>query len=222
MNRTTAMLAGLGAIVMLALFWFLGYQPQQSEIDELDVAAADLQDDQRVAQGEIARLETVRVQIPQIEAAIEAAESIVPRSPALPSTLRQLVLAADSSGVVIESITPTRPERAEALDPTLPFPPDLATIGMSMQLSGGYFQIVDFLRRIEDPALIARGIVWSALDVNVDGDDYPVLNVILSGQMYAILPDAEVEELPTDDPTPGETETPTDGETAEAAGEVTS
>lgn len=218
MNRTAALLSALGAVVLLALFWFLLYSPQRADIAALDVQADGLRSQQQTTLAEIARLEIVRTQIPQIEANIAAAESVVPRSAALPSTLRQLVLAADSSGVVIESITPTRPIRSTSVDEAVVLPPDLASIQLSLSVTGGYFQVVDFLRRIEDPTQIARGIVWEALDIAPD--EYPALTVLISGQMYAILPDVDVApatvDEPTDTATDAATETPTEAAAAEA------
>ena len=79
--------------------------------------------------------------------------------------------------------------------------------------------MVDFLRRIEDPAITARGIVWGTGSLTKDDADYPQLVGTVGGSMFAVL-----EELPNvadADPTPAPTdgETPADGE-SEAAEEA--
>lgn len=199
MTRQAAILSALGVVLILVLFYFFAFQPKNEELaliqEETDAAIAQ----QATLEARIAALQEVRLRAPEIEAALAAAESIIPREAALPSALRQLQLAADDSGVELISIAPGRPAVGEGEAA------ELSTLTLSLAVEGSYFQLVDFLRRIEDPAITPRGIEWTS--GTVGAGQYPVLSVALSGEMYALLatPPAP-EESPTAEPAPGETE----------------
>ena len=45
---------------------------------------------------------------------------------------------------------------------------DLYRIDLNAELRGRYFQIVDTLRRLEDPAISPRGIVWTTAAMTID------------------------------------------------------
>lgn len=202
MTRQAALLTGLAAVLVLVLFWFFLFQPRNDEIAELreqtDAAIAQ----QAQLEQEIARLEAVRAEAPEIEAALATAEGIVPRELALPSALRQLQLAADDAGVSLDTIAPGRPAAVAGEVP------DLAEITIAVTLSGSYFQIVDFLRRVEDPTILPRGIEWSSSLLSVQ--DHPTLSVVLTGEMYAVLPapaPATTEEAVAPEETPAAVET---------------
>ena len=93
MSRNATILSILGVVVLLAAFWFLGYSPTQDEIAQVRTDTDDTIAQQATVSQQIAGLEEVRMQIPEVEAALAAAESVIPRSTALPATLRQLQLA---------------------------------------------------------------------------------------------------------------------------------
>jgi hypothetical protein len=143
---------------------------------------------------EIDRLQTVREQAPDVEAELAAADAIVPRDASLPAALRQLQLAADEAGIVLSSISTGRPAE-------LPDPPEggLSAIGLSLQVAGGYFQVVDFLRRVEDPSITSRGILWTTATVARTDEAYPELQVTLAGNAFAVIP---LTTLPEPEPEP--------------------
>ena len=180
MKRSQVLLSILAAGLVIALFYVLLWSPAREDLAELEEQIAAQQTQQQQLQQEITRLRAVRDEAPEVEAELAAAEAIVPRDAALPAALRQLQVAADESGVVLQSVTTSRPTAiAEG-------PAGLSSIGASMQLFGGYFQIVDFLRRVEDPAITPRGLTWGNATLAL-GSEYPELNVSLTGSMYALI-----------------------------------
>jgi Tfp pilus assembly protein PilO len=189
MKRSTILLSSLAAILVLALFYVTSFQPQREELQELaaQVAAEELVHADR--QAELVRLRTVREEAPEVAAQLAGGESIIPPDAALPSALRQLQLAADESGVVLQAVTTTRPAGVESAEV-----PGWARIDANVQLLGGYYQIVDFLRRIEDPSITPRAVSWRTIAVS--RDEYPQLTVTLGGQLHAVL------EVPPPPPAP--------------------
>ncbi len=197
MKRSQVLLSILGAVLIVALFYVLLFQPSRERLAEVELETATEQQVQVELQQEIARLQSVREEAPEVEAELAAAEAIVPRDPALPAALRQLQLAADESDIVLQAVTTSRPAAIDGA------PEGLSRIDVGLQLQGGYFQLIDFLRRVEDPAISPRGLEWSNASVLVD--EYPDLTVALTGQLYAMIavpvpdePEPSAEDLETD------------------------
>ncbi|MEX2549491.1 MAG: type II secretion system protein GspM [Nitriliruptoraceae bacterium] len=182
MKRTQILILVLVALLVAVLFFFFAVQPQRERAAELDEEIALEQEQQALLQAEISRLRSVRDEAPEVEADLAAANAIVPRDASLPSALRQLQLASDEAGLVLSSISTARPAGLpDALE-------GLSSISVTLQMSGSYFQVVDFLRRVEDPGITPRGLTWN--DINVGRAEYPELNVALNGQLYTAQPAA--------------------------------
>lgn len=197
-TRILALVSGLVALLLCAGFFLLVYQPKSDEVVELEEQAATLQAQQAQLASQISRLKQIRREAPDIEAQLAAAEAVIPRSAALPVFVRQMQQAADDSGVTLLSLSPGQPAAVtEAAG--------LATISVSASVTGGYYQLVDFLRRLEDPSITARGFLWSS--AGVAAADYPTLSLSLSGQMFAYLPGAPAAPPPAPEPNPSDTAT---------------
>jgi Tfp pilus assembly protein PilO len=135
-------------------------------------------------QARLRNLEGIRARAPEIEAAIAATDAVLPEEPNLPATLRQLQLAADESGARLVTVAPTRPQANEELE--------VGVITVNVTLEGGYFQIVDFFRRVEDPSISPRAIRWASVALTVG--EYPTLTVTASGQMFVVAPPTTAQE----------------------------
>lgn len=201
MNRQVGLISALAVVLLLVAFYFLAWAPKSEEIATIEEDIEDVLRQQATTQQRIRALEEVRQRAPQIEADITTAEAIVPADVAFPATLRQLQLSADDAGVRLVSIAPGRPLAvAEGAD--------LATITLGVVVEGSYFQLIDFFRRIEEPAITPRGIVWEA--VSLAEAEYPVLSASAQGRMFALLPAPAAAAPAQPQPTP--TPTPTDDE----------
>lgn len=182
MKRIQILVLVLVGLLIAVLFFFFAVQPQRERAAELDEEIALEQQQQALLEAEIARLRSVRDEAPEVEADLAVANAVVPREASLPSTLRQLQLASDEAGLVLSAISTARPA---AMPDTLD---GLSSIAVTLQLSGSYFQVVDFLRRVEDPGITPRGLTWN--DISMSRDEYPELNLSLNGQIYIAQPAA--------------------------------
>lgn len=196
MNRQTLVVAALGAVLVLALYYMFAWRPKSNEVAQVETQIEAVVAQQATVEAEVRRLEEVRAQAPAIEASLAAAEAILPRDAALPSMIRQLVVAAEDSGVTLLSVTPGRGTQVEEL-------PGLSEFKLSIAAEGGYFQMVDFMRRVEDPALVARGIAWDV--ATLAPLDYPTLSATLTGTMFA---QGDVPPPPAEEPVPAEGDDP--------------
>lgn len=176
MTRQQSLLSVLAVVVVVAAWWFVFMAPRNEAIaalrDEVEVARTQ----QATVRARIRALEAVRTAAPDIEAELASARTLLPRSASLPSALRQLQDAADSSGLVLDAVAPTRPVPHADRD-------DLQSFTVSVAVSGGYYQWVDFVRRVEDPSLVGRGVLVEALDVTPL--EYPLLAGNVQLRMFA-------------------------------------
>lgn len=195
MNRQTLALAALGSVLVAVLFFFFLYSPKSDELAELELQIESTLAQQDQLRNRIRTLEEVRTRAPEIEAAIGTAEAIIPRDPGLPAALRQLSLAADGAGVVLPTISIGRPAVG---------PGPAQTMSVAVTIGGSYFQIIDFLRRIEDPTITARGLIFSS--VSIGPDEYPTLSASLSGTMFTQLSAPVAPAPPAEEPADDATE----------------
>lgn len=179
MNRPAALLAALGVVLLLVVFYLFLWKPKADEIARIEGEIEATITQQATTQARIRQLEEVRANAPGLEAALARTESIVPSDAGLPGAVRQLQLAADDSGVTLVAIEPGKPQVADEQIA------GLARIDMSVQITGGYYQVVDFLRRVEDPSLTPRGLAWGRASVGYEESTYPELAVSLAGSMFA-------------------------------------
>lgn len=209
MSRLQVLLAVLAAVLVVVLFYFLMVQPRQDEIlaieEDIDVQL----ELQRELTAERNRLRSVRERAPEVEADLVTAAAVLPPAPEVPEFLRQLDLAAEDSGVLLRSVAPQRPQQVADAEE------GLSELPFTVQVEGTYFQIVDFLRRIETPTLSPRGVMWDDLSVAyLDGQDdedielgeSPPLAAVVSGRVFALLPQPPSEEDPTQPVEPDDTD----------------
>jgi hypothetical protein len=180
MKRATLLLSFLGAILVVVAWYMLMWTPRAEALAQAETSIADVQAQQATTRTRIADLQGIREQAPQLQAELAAAESLLPRDTALPSALRQLQQAADASNATLVSVAPARPEVVEGADP------QLFQLPVNLELRGTYFQIIDVLRRLEDPSISPRGMVWDGATFEID-DAAPDLVVTLNGRMFSVL-----------------------------------
>ncbi|MBW3663972.1 MAG: type 4a pilus biogenesis protein PilO [Actinobacteria bacterium] len=192
MNRQAVLVAVLvTALVVVAYYLFL-LKPKMDEVGEVEEEIATVQQQEAQLRSRLASLEEVRARAPEIEAAIAATTAVLPTEPNLPAALRQLQLAADEAGARLITVAPARPAQVEGAD--------FGVINVSVSVEGGYFQIVDFFRRVEDPSISPRAIRWQTVALAVA--EYPTLTLSATGQMFVVGPPTTADDAATE-PAPG-------------------
>ena len=192
MTRPAILLGVLGAVLIVALWWLFVYSPGADELAQVQDEIAAAEAEQASLEQRIEALEAVRARAPEIEAAIALAAGVVPSEPGLPAAFRQVEAAAEDAGATIRSLAAQRPVPVEELS-------ELHQIEVTMNVEGSYFQLVDLVRRIEDPTITARGFDFTTSSLTLD--EYPTLTASLTGRLYAILD--PVPTPPSDEPTDG-------------------
>lgn len=199
--RNRAPLFGVLAALLLGIaFYFLAYQPRNEDLEAVRAETAELESQRSTLTNEIRRLREIESREVEFRAALARLEEYIPTGIAQSSLIHHLQLSADQSGVTVDTVTFGAPEPAEEAPPTGTPETVLGSIPVSVTVEGGYFQMVDFLRRVEVD--VPRAVLIETLSVVEGEDKFPQLSTTWNGQLFAIIPDTAVApETPADQDT---------------------
>lgn len=160
-------LAVVGCLAVLAAGWFLVVSPKRAAAEDLATQATEQQSRNAGLQQQLAVLKSQAKSLPRQQARLAAVAAKIPDNPALPALIRALDAAAAAAGVELVSITPTAPTALTAGSATTPVAPSgviapakvagatsattglLSSIGVTVNVVGGYFEVEQFLDGLE-------------------------------------------------------------------------
>jgi Tfp pilus assembly protein PilO len=170
-RRQELVLAAVGALLVLAVATLLLIRPTRQATAEAradrDAAVADSQS----LRDQIKALEALKPKEAELKAQAGQAKAEFPATPALPGLVDALQDAASLSGVELGTVAPSTP-KASTVNSTL------AEITTTVGVNGGYFEIQDFLVRLEnlvkgsDPARVApRSVLVESVNLTTGSDE---------------------------------------------------
>jgi Tfp pilus assembly protein PilO len=155
-------------LVILAGGWFLLVSPKKSEADEIKAQVATQQTANSALRTQLSVLRSQAKALPREQAKLAAVAAKIPDNPALPALIRALTRAADESGVELSTLAPTPPAVVAVPEVAAATPSPGATrapsttvaasgtsagqlqsIGVNVTVYGGFFQVEQFLDRLE-------------------------------------------------------------------------
>lgn len=194
MSRIGWILTGLLCVLLVLGWYLLLWSPTAEDIEQTradtDSVLMQAQQQRHVA----ARLREVRQSAPEIEAQLAGAQVLIPEGTALPALFRQVQSAADDAAVTLTGLSPSRPVVVEDA------PDELSSMQVNMTLEASFFQLVDFARRLEDPDLSGRGLLWRNASVSFNEDAFPQLDISLSAEVFARVDADALPEIEDDEP----------------------
>jgi Tfp pilus assembly protein PilO len=187
-SRRVILFAAIAAVVILLGWYLLLWSPAKSDLDKAKKRTAAAQAQEQQLQAQVRRLRDVRASEPLRRAQLETLRTAIPDTPNLGQFLVDVNDAATKSGINFMSIAPSEPKApatavvtptpttapASGTTPTtaattatppaaVATPP--AEVTLVIQVQGGYFQVMDFLNRLDR---LPRLVVTDALNVNAD------------------------------------------------------
>ncbi|MFP4311941.1 MAG: hypothetical protein ACLFS9_08185 [Nitriliruptoraceae bacterium] len=207
MKRPILFLIGAALGLIVALWFVLYLQPAREEVTDLETQRETVEATQQQLRTEIARLEQVRDDAPEQDATLGRREVLIPDDAGLPALLRQIQLAASESGVVLRTVSAGRPTPVGAEDD--PALQDLSSIQLTLAIEARYFQLIDLLRRFEDPDISGRGMLVETL--TLAEEEYPVLNASVTVRSFALTEPSIAPEQPEEGAAEEGAETGEDG-----------
>lgn len=197
-TRIKIALMAVGALAVLAVYFFLGYQPTRGEIASIREEIATVESETSELQARQQELEELEDNRETIEEQIAAGELLIPTGiPSQTELIRYLAAAAERSGVSVSTYGlggVTRP--AEAADADVP--DELVAQAFNISASGTKAQIQEFLEQLESPADVPRAIRIDTAAVSSESADSTadgaVLDAQITGAAYAYISVVEKEE----------------------------
>ncbi len=222
------LILGLLVIVLLGVgYYFLILSPLLNNLDQRAQERDDKEAQLANLQQEVAQLEAIRREAPEIQRQLLELSKRIPTQPEVPTFVVQIEDIADASGVTELEINPVTPESP-------PGGGDFSVVPVTMTFNGTYEQMQDFLLRtrnltrlvtvrsvtycVPDPADLAEG--GEAPDVEcpeAEGETGEPTTIVEIEEVLDVEIEAEVYFQPSDvpagtsptAPTPPETTTPT-------------
>ena len=139
-GREIYIITAVVAVVLIVAWYFLLFSPTQRKLSDLDGQVQSAQSALSVAQQEVVKLEAFKKTAPQSRAEIVRLGKMLPESEGIPGIIIELSKTADASGVSVTSIT------RGTTTPGNPF----GIQQLTLQVSGRYFDVEDFLYRLEE------------------------------------------------------------------------
>jgi len=168
-------LAVAASIVIVAAGWFLAVSPKRAQAEELRVQAAEQLSANSALETQLQVLRAQAQELPKEQAKLAAVAAKIPSDPALPSLVRALLAASESSGAELVSVSPSPPQLVVAAAPVAPPAPaagqsapapadaaaptaavpagpvgQLANIPLAITIAGDYFELQQFVAALEE------------------------------------------------------------------------
>ncbi len=215
MKRNAVIGLVAGALVIILAWYLVIYSPKN---DELSKAEAQLTTEQKTTQdleAELARLQEQQKNATEQAAELDKFDAAIPELPDLAEFIIQANDIADESGIEFMTIAPAPPVATGTT----------ATIGLTITVTGGFFQVKDYLSKLEN---LPRLVIVDGINLSSGGDttsadttsssDGFSLSVNITGRMFTrALPtavDASGAVPPPADPGTSSTTAPSGGSTS--------
>jgi Tfp pilus assembly protein PilO len=186
-RRTELLVAAVGIVLVLVVGALLLVRPKQQAAAEARADRNGAIAESQALQDQVRALESLKANAATLRARAELAKAEFPSTPGLAALVDALEDAADQAGVDLVSITPAAPKASADQ-------PELAEIATGVNVKGSYFQIEDFLSRVEnlvkgtDPERIPpRSVLVRSVSVTSGSGDGG------TGGSTAATPDASAE-----------------------------
>lgn len=142
-RRSELIRAGVGALLVLVAATLLLIRPTRQATANANTERDTAVSESQALRDQIKALEALKPNEAELKAKASLAKAEFPANPALPALVDALQDSAGLSGVELGTVAPTTPQ-------TSTVSPLLAEISTTVNVSGGYFEIQDFLVRLEN------------------------------------------------------------------------
>jgi Tfp pilus assembly protein PilO len=164
MNRKVMMLGAVGAVAIIALWWVFAYAPVGKQLNDQHTQLAEAQHQTQQLQTQLAQLNDAKSRAPQLARQAGRLSAAVPPTADQADFITSLNDISRSAGILWQSVTFSAPSGAGAGAGAGGSTPAgggaTPTIPVQIQIKGGFFQITDYLNRLEtmDRLVIVDGV----------------------------------------------------------------
>ncbi len=181
----------LVAVVVVALlsavgWWFGLYQPAREQQAALDAEIAELQTQETQLSNQVQQLRELELRAPQLRSDLDRLSAYIPPDPDQARLLELLQDAGNAAGVTFTALSFTDPQ--PVVDAPLAATPTVAlgAVTVTGAIESTYFQLMDFLRRLEIGS--SRAILVTQVGLTEGEDGFPALTATFTAQIFALVP----------------------------------
>ena len=186
------MLTLVGVLVLTGVWWFMLYSPRNKSLSDARAKYEQERQAETTLKGQLARLQEMKKNEQKLDLRQSQLNTWVPDQPNLAQFINDATTIAKESGIDFVSITPATPKAGAS---------NIGEIGMAIQIQGGFFQLLDYLVRMEK---LPRTVVVDSLQIAPEAttDGSVSLNVGLQARMFTTGVPAFLSLPPASQPAP--------------------
>jgi Tfp pilus assembly protein PilO len=169
---------GVGTLVLVLGLFFMGIKPSTSKLAAVKDEVQTVRDEISTLRAELARRQALKRDEAKLRADLERLGKGLPEKPAVSEYIRQVQQIANEAGLEFLTITPGVPADTAAV-------PGLKSITLSMSTTGSFFDVEEFVSKMERLERAVRIDTFS-----LGGESPEPLNLSLSMQMFMQPPAA--------------------------------
>lgn len=170
----------LALIVVLVGYYFLAFSPQSDRIEQATADADAAEAQVQKLKIELARRQELQARAPQLREQAKTLDDAMPNDPQLAQFILQVQDSANISGIEWLSVNPTPPAAGTS---------GFQVVALTMNVEGGYFQMQDFLVRLET---LSRAVRIDGLNLapagSTQGRGSPKLTAALTMKLFVAAP----------------------------------
>lgn len=163
----------LAVVAVTAAYFLLIFRPQSNRIQEATEQADSQEQSVSQLELELNRLLALQKDAPALREQAAKFESAMPTDPRLADFILQIQESANASGIDWLSVSPTPPVAGTVAG--------VSNISLQMAVNGGYFQMQDFIVRLEN---LKRAVRVSTINLGAGPGGLPNLTATFGMQMF--------------------------------------
>jgi len=173
-QRIFIVIGSLVGVLLLVGWFLLLYSPKTEELGKVQKDIERSKGEQVTLQQQLQKLQALKEQEPEIDAQLARVKSLVPDTPDLSTYIREANRVSTEAGIDWVKVAPGEP----AADG------DLSTVVLTVEIQGGFFNVVDYLTRMEE---LSRAVTYDTIQISPRNDDSgkQMVNVQLTGRMFS-------------------------------------
>jgi Tfp pilus assembly protein PilO len=176
MKRFLPFIAG-GVILLIVAVWYLAlYSPKSADLSKAHDDLTSAQANQQTLKAQLSNLHGLEANRTKQQALLQKLSAAVPPTPDLATFILQANDIATQAGVSFLQVSPGLPSAGTG---------GPSQISLSMQLEGTFYQVYDYLNRLEN---MQRLVLIDSVNLSSKGQGAgspdPLLGVSLSGRMF--------------------------------------
>ncbi len=189
MKNRSVVVGGFAAVMVVLVWYFMVFSGMSTKSSDIQSDISTAEGEQASLRSRLTDLEQAEADLPEMQARLVELQAKVAAEPNLAEFIEQADVIKAEAGVEWVTVAPGLPSQAGPV----------ASTSLTLEVEGGYFEVLDYLRRLEDLSrlVVIDGIVLTAgqaesttpgvtPDESEVADGPPRLHAALTARMFSI------------------------------------